>query len=398
MEENPAAVGENARGGINERGREIVNAMYRGRGNDNIPNQGNNDEAFLSFFEDATQGNPLLGSGMVLTGNIAEDMFNYEIPNSTEGTVFLALAYTAASMPNVSVSFVRDEMNWFNMRTTIKFGRGFEHDYEEPGEVDAGNRGDGARNVIMRNETASGGFEPDWFPTSRNNDIEEYGMYNRSNINNCPALDERERFNIIFNGRTDWKQMYVDFLNAYQVKDLELRNIQSYIKWIKIVDVEGVYLCKHFPKLTGGAPKIQSNAAYRGLLREGEWTRYRSTFATIVPFSKQMIDDLPIRYKVIFSADTLRKINMAIDHPGEESYFREIPVVVFAYAYVWNQVTEQNLGGLWSGKRAYENLSLANRNSIKHVLDVANIAIDEWRTNTLGFADLKSLPAAIYDI
>lgn len=335
---------------------------------------------FADFFKSATQGNPLLGSGVILSGDIFRDMYDNDIPDTKEGTIFLALAYTSASNP---VTSIRWKINrWSAITITSKFPRKFD---VEKGE---------GQGTIKRGDNTMNGLEPKWVPA--NGDAGDYGMYNSSCIELCPDPESREMFNTIYGGQNDWKQFYIDFLNAYQTNSLKEKNVDSYMKWNKIDDVEGVYIAKHFGKVAGGAPTISNSEGMRALLRKGKWTTYRSTFATITGVVQRMFNELPSGYMVLFSSDTRNIVRYAIENPHSEDAFRLIPDMVLAYAYVWNLVTELDLPGLYSGKKVYEDLPYNQRMSMMNVLKEAKSKIAVWSSHQ--FSDINKLPRALRDV
>lgn len=332
---------------------------------------------FLGFFSDSTGGNPLLGSGLRLSGDISRDMYDNDIPETDEGKVFLALAYTACSISNTSISW--GLKTWDDISITSKFPRRFTPEMAgEPPEI--------ARGADHMN-----GDTPTWIPG--NGTEKDYGLYKTGNIDLCPDPDDRVTYKTIVGGASDWKQFYIDFLNAYQTSGLTQGHVSSYMKWLKVEGVDGEYISKNFGKLAGGAPIVSDNEKYRELLRKGKWTDYRSSFATIVGVIKRMLDELPKEYHVLFTTETRKKIQAAVDNTHSEETFRKIPEMVLAYAYVWNIVTKLDLDGLWSGKRAYESLSYSHKQSMMNVMKEAQSKIKVWDGGILK--GLNDLPEAL---
>lgn len=312
------------------------------------------------------------------------DMYDNEIPESTEGFAFLALAYTSAGMPFTSISWELD--NWDQMSITVKFPRRFEPEKSDNSDT-------GVNAIVRGREHANGEF-PDVVPG--NASYSDYGKYTAANIAKCPDPESRKYFRMVFNGRTDWKQFYIDFLNAYQSSGLSQGHVESYMKWCKVVGIEGEYISKEFGKLAGGAPLISTSTRYRNLLKAGKWTEYRSTFASIIGIIKKMFNELPNDYMAIFTLPTRNIVDEAIANSSSEDYFRRIPVMVLAYAYCWNLVTERNLKGLWSGKRVYEDLPINEQESMVNILKQAKSKIKVWKGGlTEG---VKDLPRALKDV
>lgn len=337
---------------------------------------------FESFFDDCTQGNPLLGTGYTFTGDIARDMYDNDIIDTVEGQVFLALAYISASNPVTAISWSLE--NWESICITVKYPRRFEVEMN----------GDSNNLEPLRGEDHVNGLKPVWVPN--NHDVSDYGTYNKNNISLCPDPQARTMFRTIFNGRKDWTQIYIDFLNAFQTSGLTAGHVKSYMKWIKAEGIEGEYISGKFGLLSGGAPKIGDNPSLRNKLRNGKWTEYRSTFATITGIINDMFNELPSDYNVIFSQETRQKVSLSLDNPHSEKHFRYIPEVVLAYAYCWNVVTERKLEGLYSGKRAYEQLSYAHRESMSNILNEAKGRIKVWKSGVLS--NVGTLPSALRDV
>jgi hypothetical protein len=339
---------------------------------------------FLNFFNDRTDGNPMLGSGLRLSGDITKDMFENDIPETLEGHMYLSIAYVACEIPTTAISFSDVDTNWESISITAKFPRR----YEPP------TNGAGDDRTLTRGANSTNGYGPIWFPNNANSD--DYGTYKTDNIGGCPDVDSRGVFNMIFGGHTDWKQFYVDLLNAYQISGLTQGHVLSYMKWNKVNGVEGEYISKHFGKLAGGAPKIGDDDDLRAILRNGKWTEYRSTFATIVGIIIKMFNELPEDYMILFSQRTIEIVRNANRNAHDEDAFREIPTIVLAYAYCWNKVTNMNLEGLWSGKRAFDDLSFANRESMTNVLNDAKSHIKTWKRGVMP--GLGGVPNALKNV
>lgn len=340
------------------------------------------DQAFADFFNGATQSNPLNGAGISLSGDINEDLYNNEIPENNEGLVYLALAYVSADNDRASIQW--DINGWDDITITSKFPRRYNVIMD----------GDGPDAVVDRTGDNANGELPTWTPG--NHDVNDYGKYNVQNITHCPNPDATISFRTIVNGRDDWKQIWLDLVNAKQVSGLTAGHVKSYMKWIGAEEIEGEYLSKQFGYLIGNVPKISDHAGLRARLRGGKWTDYRSTFAAIVGLIVRMLNELPPQYAGIFS-DATRAL---IEHSSENSYsedaFRDIPTIVLAYAYCWNVVTDLKLEGLQSGKRAYNDLSYAHRESMKNVLTEAKSKIKVWKSG-IG-SSISNLPRSLYDV
>jgi hypothetical protein len=309
-------------------------------------------------------------------------MIDNDIPENDEGLMFLALAYTSCCMPSTSISW--GIVDWDDMSITSKFPRRYLP------ERDEGQDG----NQLMRGDQSPNGLEPTWIPG--NGSAEEYGKYQNNNIDFCPEPDDRKTFRTIHGGKRDWKQYFIDMLNAYQTSGLLQGHVSSYMKWNKVTGVDGEYISKHFGKLAGGANIVSDNPALRAMLRNGKWTTYRSTFATITGIVGKMLEEIPSEYNFIFSANTRSIIQEAIANSHSEEHFRDIPEMVLAYAYAWNIVTERNLDGLWSVKSAYDELSYANQESIMNVLKEAKSKIAVW-TSGIG-RNARQLPPSLQNI
>jgi hypothetical protein len=317
-----------------------------------------------------TQGNPTLGAGIRLTMDIERDTYDNDIPESVEGRIFLALAYTAALIPETAIALANANNSWDDMNITVKYPKKFDVQVDGSGAV--------IRGIMHPN-----GEEPVWVPGK--GDIKEYGTYCYANIADCPESEAREAFNMIYNGETDWVQIYIDLLNAWQTSGLTVGHVVSYTKWLKMEGISGEYLSKHFGKLTGGAPNVSDYPELRAMLREGKWTEYRSTFATIVGICVRFLDELPQKYSFIVSRNTRLLVKKAYnkEYKHSEAAFRAIPEIMLAYAYCWSEVTEMGIDNLWSGKRAYESLSYVQRESMMNILKAAKSEIVVWKTGVM---------------
>jgi hypothetical protein len=285
-------------------------------------------------------------------------------------------------MPSTSISWGLHE--WNEVTITSKFPRRYVPEME--GEDD--------QRELSRGDNSPNGNSPLWIPG--NGSDNDYGLYNRHNIDYCPEPDDRVTFRTIYGGRSDWKQYFIDMLNAFQTSGLTPGHVSSYMKWCKVSDVDGEYISKHFGKLAGGAIVVSDHGALRNMLRNGKWTKYRSTFATITGIVDKMLKELPDQYSFLFSTETRAIISDAIENSHSEESFRRIPEMVLAYAYAWNIVTEKKLEGLWSGKRAYEELSYAQQESIMNVLKEAKSKITVWQSG-VG-RNPRTLHAALQNI
>jgi hypothetical protein len=342
---------------------------------------------FANFFEGRTQGNPLAGSGIILTGNIREDMYNNEVPESDEGTIFLALAYTASFIPSTSITCGVDSFQ--QLYISVKFPRRY-----EPIQVEQ----TGGGRALERGDESPNGNIPT-FLVGREVE-EEVGDYNNENIEHCPDPEAAKLFRTIVRGQSDWKQFYIDLLGAYQVSSLTAGHVKSYLAWKKIPNMQGEYISTNFRQLTGGAPEVASAEELRDLMQDGKWKEYRLTFATIVGIVGKMIDALPDEFSSLFTPQTRGIIARARANYWSEPAFREIPTMVLAYAYCWTQVTEEELPGLWSGKRAYEDLTYAQKKSMTNLLTLAKSRISVWEHNEGPFSrdNFDKLPASLRDI
>jgi len=324
--------------------------------------------AFVSFFGDKTAGNPITGSSLILTGNISKDMFENQVPETLEGRIFISLAYVAAMIPGSTI--VKDFEKIEDLVVTARFPRGFQPKMNQAG--DALERGDESLN----------GNAPT-FLTQRDNP-DNFGDYSNENAANCPDAESRSLLSVVAGGHNTWKTWFIDLLGASQVVSLTSTHVKSYCAWRDSPTVDGSYVSSNFSKLKGGMPMVTSNDELRGLLSDGEWIKYRTTFATTTGLLNKMVNECPKDYLTVFSPATMKAIKDADSEYWSEKAYRKIPTKALGILYAYLSATEQLVGGLWGAKRAYDELALGEKESLDNWFKEAKSKLTVFKGGVLA--------------
>jgi hypothetical protein len=290
----------------------------------------------------------MAGNSVMLSGNLEKDMEVNGFPDTSEGRAMMAMTYVAAFSPGSTISTPFGNME--DIVVTAKYPRNY-----VPTIVD---------DAIERGEDSLNGETPTYVPPRGSED--EYGDYKMTNIAKCPDEDIRALFNSVVAGATDWMQYFIDLLAAHQVKALNARHVKSYFSMRGTHSVEGELISRKFPLLTGGMPNIAGTEGLRAMMTEGEWKKYRLTFASGLSLINKMLAEVPSDYMKFFSLETKEHIRLATENPHSQELYRRIPRKALGITYSYLMATDQLTEGLQGMKRAYDDLNISEKESLKN--------------------------------
>ena len=332
---------------------------------------------FEDYFANKTAGNPLTGAGITLSGNIEEDMDANGLSKGREGLAMLGLIYAAALVPGSTIQHPFTTIN--DIVITVKYPR----NYVPVMTTDQ-------NPVPVRANNSANGLPPTYVPPRGVDN--EYGDYTLANIANCPDLDAKSMLQSVVGGNSDWKTFFYDLLAAHQVKSLSANNVRSYFAWKKSPDIEGELIARKFSSITGGMPQIATNDVYRSNITAGRWTDYRLTFASSVGLFDKMLIECPQDYLSVFSNETKDSVRYAALHSYSENAYRAIPEKALGIMYAYLIVTDQVVGELQGPKRAYDNLTVNDKESLKKWFAEAKTKLTVYQT---GWFTIGRLPASL---
>jgi hypothetical protein len=333
--------------------------------------------AFLEFFADKTESNPLKGAMINLKGNIEEDMELMGLPMTQEGIAMIAMTYVASTTPGSTIT--KSFADIASLRVTAKFMKNYTA--EMTSDVPP---------VPVRGPDHANGEAPTYFSARKTS--EEFGDYGAGNISLCPDVDLRALYSGVVGGYTDWKTFFIDLLGSSQVKELTPGHVASYFAWKKSPGVLGELIASKFSSITGGMPEVVTVEALRNLMTEGEWKVYRLTFAASGGLITKMVQECPTEYLTVFSPETIAAVNDYAANKWEQAKYRVISKKALGIMYAYLKATDQLTDGLQGPKRAYEELSAPEKISLHNWFTEAKGKFVVYGGKLMGN---KSLPKSI---
>lgn len=326
-------------------------------------------------------------------------MDNNNIPNNHEGIAFLGMAYACASLPGSSIKMpdgCPDELVVTAIFPRLHAGEvaeaGTSVIADEENSLDHINYysvGDNIRGDLHLN-----GRYPSYIIGRKS--PEELGDYDIKNADNIPDPDAKNLLLSIAGSISDWMQWFIDLINAFQTGGLSSGNVSSYFAWNGVVGVEGNFISDNMCRLSGNVARIARDEGTRALLREGKWTEYRLNFATVVGQLIKMVDELPREDLKMFTNDTIERIRIANRDNWSEEAFRAIGTKPLAVLQAWLIVSNSEISNLWSAKRAYDELNVTEKESLKNWFKRVHSKIKAYKGGLTS--SFKDMPESLKNI
>lgn len=308
-----------------------------------------------------------------------------QLPINLEGFASLGLSYAASVIPNSTISKSYESVS--DVVVTAKFPRNYVPEVTVPAAGGAG--------VMIRGPNERNGADPTFVP--QRGDPTDYGDYGQHNIQFCLDPEAVTMWNTVVKSTSDWTGHFFTLLGSSENNDLTPVHFKSYFAWHRTAGIEGEVLAKHFPKITGGMKTFLHSPAARGMMKEGKWVTYRTTFSSGGLLLAKMMRECPDKYLGVFSAATKALVqDYAID-PWSETKYRAIPEKALGIMYAYLKATDQLVEDLWGPKRHYEDLSVQEKESLKVWFAEAK---SELKVYVKGIAGVGSvdMPKGVWDV